>query len=354
MHGIGADRVAVTGAQCYDQWFRRQPARTRAEFCREVGLNPDRPFVLYVCSTMSPVPDPVEPFFVKRWVEALRGSGDPVLRNAGLLIRPHPERIKEWSGVSLEGIDNVVVRGRNPIDDLAKDDYFDSMYHSAAVVGVCTSAFIEAGIIGRPVLAILLPEYRLHQEVAHFRYLLNVEGGLLATSPSLDAHLAQLSAALAAPSGRDEQNRRFLTAFVRPAGLDQPATPVFVERVEQLAREGRRAPDSLPARPSLAHAMVARAAAAANDGPGRWLMMDAIDIARAKSEQEGERYKEEIARTRAKYQEAKRQKHEEAVRNSEDARRTKAWRKWRRGLSARKQVAKLKGELKQLIGARHQ
>ena len=366
MHGIGAERVAVTGAQCYDQWFTRQPARTRAEFCREVGLNPDRPFVLYVCSTMSPVPDPVEPVFVKRWVEGLRAGGDPVLRTAGVLIRPHPERVKEWTGISLEGFDNVAMRGSNPIDDAAKAEYFDSLYHSAAVVGLCTTAFIEAGIVGRPVLTMMLPEYRIHQEgMAHFRYLLNVEGGLLETSPSLEGHFSQLSAALTAPPERGERNRRFLTAFVRPAGLGQPATPAFVERVERLARAGGHASDvgriarsgpaeAMRTKPSFAQALVARAAVAANAGVGRWLMMDAIDMKRARSEEEGERYKQRLARTRADYHEAKRQKHDEAVRNSEDARRAKTWRKWRRGLSARKQVARLKGELKQLIGARHQ
>ena len=95
MHGLPAESIAVTGAQCYDQWFDRRPSRTREEFCRDVGLDPSRPFVLYVCSAMSPVPTPLEPQFVKDWVAALRTSGDPMLRDAGVLIRPHPERVKE-------------------------------------------------------------------------------------------------------------------------------------------------------------------------------------------------------------------------------------------------------------------
>jgi hypothetical protein len=42
------------------------------------------------------------------------------------------------------------------------------------------------------------------------------------------------------------------------------------------------------------------------------------------------------------------------VRATEEERRAKEWRKWRRGLSPRKQVARLKGGVKQLMGARHQ
>src|ERR1043166_5656672 len=33
MHGVPADRVLVTGAQCYDQWWNRAPSRSREAFC---------------------------------------------------------------------------------------------------------------------------------------------------------------------------------------------------------------------------------------------------------------------------------------------------------------------------------
>ena len=53
---------------------------------------------------------------------------------------------------------NVAVWGSSPVDAAGRDDYFDSLWHSTAVVGLNTSAFIEAGIVGRPVLTILLPK----------------------------------------------------------------------------------------------------------------------------------------------------------------------------------------------------
>ena len=47
------------------------------------------------------------------------------------------------------------------------------MYYSAAVVGLNTSAFIEAAVVGKPVLTITLPEIStFNQEgTLHFRYL---------------------------------------------------------------------------------------------------------------------------------------------------------------------------------------
>ena len=353
MHAIPADRVAITGAQCYDQWFARSPELSREEFCRTVGLRPDRPFVLYVCSAMSPSPDPVEPVFVKQWAEAIKASGDPVLREAGILVRPHPERLKEWQGVSLDGLDNVVVRGRNPIDRAAKAEYFDSLYHSAAVAGVCTSAFLEAAIVGRPVLTMLLPEFRIHQEgMAHFRYLMQIEDGLLEAAPTLDTHLRQLSAAIAAPAERGDRAARFLKAFVRPNGLDCAATPVFVEQVERLAAAGRHAPDPSLGGSPISRAFMSRVAESAHTRLGVWLLMDAIDQERAQSERESQRYKQEIEEKRLAYRRGKQQKRDETIRTTEGERREKEWRKWRRGLSARKQVARLKGGVKQLIGAR--
>jgi hypothetical protein len=274
MHGLPSDRIVVTGAQCYDQWFSRTPERSREEFCRAMGLREDRPFVLWVHSAMSPVPDPPEPVLVTQWLDALRSSHDARLRDLGVLVRPHPERLKEWAGVDLGRFDNVVFRGGNPIDARSKEDYFDALYYSRAVIGLVTSAFLEAAVVGRPVFTFTLPEYRVHQEeMLHFRYLTSVAGGLLSTAPDIPTHLAQLADAIAEPEGRDQRNRRFLTAFVRPAGLDVPATPAFVDAIERLHRNGTRGDPGLRG-DSWITPLVVAAAGAARTGVGRWLMLD--------------------------------------------------------------------------------
>ena len=52
LHRVRPETVAVTGSQVFDRWFDRGPSRTREEFCRTVGLPPDKPFVLYVGSSI--------------------------------------------------------------------------------------------------------------------------------------------------------------------------------------------------------------------------------------------------------------------------------------------------------------
>jgi hypothetical protein len=105
-----------------------------------------------------------EPAFVLDWIHALRSSPDPRLHDIGILVRPHPARLKEWSEVDLSGYRNVAFWGAHPVDAEAKDDYFDSMYYAAAVVGLNTSAFIEASVVGKPVHTVLLPEISTHNQ----------------------------------------------------------------------------------------------------------------------------------------------------------------------------------------------
>jgi hypothetical protein len=250
MHGVPADRVVVTGAQCYDQWWNRSPARSREEFSARVGLRPDRPFVLYVCSSLfRGTAD--EPTFVVQWIQALRASTDPRLKDIGILVRPHPARLKEWAQSDLSEYRNVAFWGAHPVDAEAKDDYFDSMYYASAVVGLNTSAFIEASVVGKPVHTVLLQEISTHNQegTLHFHYLLTVNGGLLRAARSLDEHVGLLADSLAGDGGGDPKAARFAEAFVRPFGASVPATPAFADAVERVVASP---PAAAPERGSLA------------------------------------------------------------------------------------------------------
>lgn len=236
MHGVPEERIVVTGAQCFDRWFGRGPTRVRAEFLRHVGLPEDRPYVLWVCSALLPG-SPPEPELVVRWAEHLRHSNDGRLRNVSILIRPHPSRIADWEGVDWRRFGNVALFGDNPIDENARDDYFDTLYHSAAVVGITTSAFIEAAIVDKPVMTIYFDEVaQEHAGSLHFQLLLNFAGGLMTTARTLDEHASQLASVVdGAPPALIERQRRFVHEFVRPLGLDVPATTVVADRLEEIA-----------------------------------------------------------------------------------------------------------------------
>lgn len=236
LHRVPADRIRTPGAQCFDEWFERQPS-SREAFCARVGLDPGSQYILWLCfSPLSKLGAPDEVGYVTQWLEAVRGSTDPVLAEAGVLIRPHPKRTAPWAEVSLDGLGEVVVWPREtrfPSDEASRAGFFDSIYHARAVVGLNTSAMIEAGIIGRPVLTILAEQYDACQkDTLHFGYLLDAGGGLVISSTSIDEHLGQLSAAMNTGEGVGEG---FVRAFVRPNGLALPVTPLVVDELESLA-----------------------------------------------------------------------------------------------------------------------
>ena len=81
-----------------------------------------------------------------------------------------------------------------PVDARSKGDYFDSLYHASATVGLNTSAMIEAAIFGRPVHTVLLPEFRdSHEGTVHFRYLLEGPDALLHATRTLDEHAREVA-----------------------------------------------------------------------------------------------------------------------------------------------------------------
>jgi hypothetical protein len=251
LHGVPEERIVVTGAQIYDHWFDWRPSSSREQFCHAIGLVPERPFLLYVCSALFKESGS-EWDLIEEWIGQLRSRGSQRLREAGILIRPHPKRLQTWRDEDharmrdLERLGNVAVWPRTDrrwgSDDWNRD-YYDSMYHSLAVVGVNTSALIESGIVGRPVYTILDPKVADSQtKTIHFHYLMDVNGGLLHVARSYDDHVSQLNELLDGGDARGEMGRQFIEAFVRPHGIDVPATPIFVSAVEDLAAMGRACP----------------------------------------------------------------------------------------------------------------
>ena len=243
LHGIRPGDVAITGAAAFDHWFDWRACTTREEFCRRVGLPCDRPYILYLCSSKFIAPEEVP--FVRRWAQQLRQSSSAALRDVGILVRPHPQNADQWAGADLSGLGDIAVwppEGAIPVDEASRSEYFDSMYHSAAVVGVNTTAEIESAILGRPVFTVLAPEFRDTQEgTLHFHHLRDVNGGLVHVAGDFAEHVAQLDSAVQAPNGGDGRCRRFVEAFVRPYGIDVPATPRLVDALEGLARRPARA-----------------------------------------------------------------------------------------------------------------
>ena len=236
LHGVRPQQVVVTGAQLFDRWFHAKPIRTRAEFCQRVGLDPTRRFVLYVGSSMFIAPDEIP--FVERWLAALRRA-EAGRTPASVLFRPHPANAEQWRALEVGPAGGTALWppiGTDPNAADFRSDFFESLYYSAAVVGINTSAQIEAAIVGRPVLTIHAPEFAHAQEgTLHFQHLVRADAGCVIEARTLEEHASQLLAALEDPSSAVERNQRFIASFIRPRNPNAPAVPAFVDAIGALA-----------------------------------------------------------------------------------------------------------------------
>jgi hypothetical protein len=233
LHGVDPNRVVVVGAAQWDRFFTLVPSEDRDAFCARHGFDPARPIVLYLGSTNTVTRD--EPAVIERWLEAIRG-GPPAVRDANVLIRSHPgasgwregtiDRVPRGPGVSLSV---PAAKGGQGL--------YDDLYHAAVVVGLNTSAQIEASILEKPVYTFSAGALAPGQEgTLHFYNLLEGHGGVVQFSETLDDHARRLDRGLAGDFDRDAI-RRFCESRVRPRGLDRPVSPILADEVVELSRD---------------------------------------------------------------------------------------------------------------------
>jgi hypothetical protein len=231
LHQIPAERVLSIGAPTFDYLFGARPTLSRVEFCEQAGLDPDRPYVLYLCSSVQISGN--ETSFVQEFLAGLQSN--PQTGNVNVMVRPYPMNAGIWDGISTS---NMVVWPRTdeaPDITSYKQNYFHSMYYSSLVVGVNTTAMIEAAIVDRPCVTILTDKYRATQfGRGHFHYL--VKGDFMELANGFD-HSTELVAKIL--GGNDEKagnRRRFVNYFIRPKGMDRGVATLFAQAVEWVAQ----------------------------------------------------------------------------------------------------------------------
>jgi FkbM family methyltransferase len=250
LHGFPSDRVIVVGAPRFDTFFSLRSGMNREQFHEPLKLDPQKPTLLYVCSSRF-VSESELPF-VRRWLNELRGAGSDLLRSCNVVVRPHPDipllppdcrmTRHRWPAMP-----NLIARTARPFDDdsravVLQTDFttpqglYESIAHSTAVVGLNTTAELEAGIVGRPVFTIVADDQVVdgQSSTIHFHYLTTEHGGFVSVAATFGHHVTQLEAALSKPPDV-AAIRAFIEAFLRPHGIDKPVAPLFAETLEGAA-----------------------------------------------------------------------------------------------------------------------
>jgi hypothetical protein len=243
LQGVPPERVSITGSTAFEHWATWEPSTTRKEFCGALGLAPEDPYLLYLGS--SPFIAPAEGEFLAEWSAAIRTSGN--LADAQILARPHPLNPFE---AQPPGVTIASPEPDDPSGEAARAAFFDAIHHSAAVVGILTSAMVEAAIIGRSVHTVLIKRYAATQRtLAHMRYLLPENGGMLVVAEDLPTHVRLLEDALA---GRGAvASEEFAASFMGRSTSGASAAARLADEVETLS--GAAVPDERsPARRAVA------------------------------------------------------------------------------------------------------
>jgi hypothetical protein len=231
LHDIPEEKIFVTGAPVFDFWFEMKPSLDRSTFCTKIRIDPNRPFVLYLCSSQFIAGN--ETLFVRELAGVL--AEHPRARGVSLVVRPHPLNALIWKGFEAtnvtiwpEKVEWVDVPG-------AKQEYYDTIFHSAAVLGVNTSAFLEAAILSKPCLTVVDEHYRAKQTgLGHFMHLL--DGDFLEIASSIPEAVSLVGEILNGSDAKREQRGRFVREFIRPWGMDRSASKIMAAAIEAVAR----------------------------------------------------------------------------------------------------------------------
>lgn len=240
LHRIPRDRIIVTGAQSFDRWFDRPRPDAIDAFRRNLGIDPSRRIVLLVGSSRNMAPGDSEVQFARRWIAALRASSDARVRDAFVVVRPHPGNTEPWREADLGDASALVYPTSYAsgilLSDADVETFWYSLLASDAVVGINTSAMIEAAIVRRPVFSIRDPAFaHSQQQTLHFAYLSAAAGGFTVVADDLREHVRQLEQLFDGGQPDLRQSDAFVARFVRPLGMTTDANTHLCDALERVA-----------------------------------------------------------------------------------------------------------------------
>jgi hypothetical protein len=247
--GYPPERVEAIGAPALDAYLADDGAWSRERLCRELGLDPARPILLFASlGQFNATIDETNPLEVLlRGIDSGEIPGEPQV-----VLRLHPASRKPYFAALTGRPDVIVSRYESYVPGLSWYPERREMIlagnlfrHADACISPGSTVTLECAIFDTPTLVPVFNEYmpeeyerffRAFWLERHFRML--VEEDLLILSRSAGELLAHVRRALAEPDRFRAERARIRERFLEP--LDGRATERFAQAILGCAGEGAR------------------------------------------------------------------------------------------------------------------
>jgi hypothetical protein len=230
IHDVPKETIRITGAPHLDTFFSLRPSKARSEVCAEMGC-PDAPYMVFLCSSRTIWENESSMAMAMADALARELSG----RAPTLVVRPHPTNPAPFKAFSHPGVVVYPKQGDQADSPESWQEYYDQLAGATCVFGLNTTAFLEAVVANRPCLTIVSEKYWPAQgRTGHFRHLL--KGDFLEVCRDMDDVAVHLRRILDGADERAAGRREFTRWFLRPCGMETPASGVVASVIETTAR----------------------------------------------------------------------------------------------------------------------
>jgi hypothetical protein len=220
LHEVPVNNIKVVGAQLFDKWLSK-----------EKDINPDKEikdmvgkkFILYLGSSSNIAID--ETSIIKKFKSQI-----PQHENIKIIFKPHPANYKIYKNINIDGV--VLLDEKYGLTESNKDvSNFECLVRNAKfVIGINTSGFFDAVIIGKKTYALISDAHSETQSLsAHFKLLSSY--GVIQEIRSYDDILSS--------KFDDEFNmkrKEFIVKFVRPNGIDVASGQTAAKYIQDLLK----------------------------------------------------------------------------------------------------------------------
>ena len=241
LHGHPRETIYMTGTPRFSHLFEdfdeKEDILSHGELCRQTGLDAEKPYILYVCSTFlvnsKRKKEIDEAIIIHEIVHAM--EADPRTQDVQMLVRPHPLNmgfIPKFLETKPQNVVVFPVNGEIPDTEEKIKRYNSSIYHARAVMGVNTTAYLEVAALDRPCITLYIEEFTETQQLPHFHHL--TDAGFLEIANGAGEAVGIVHDILEGADRLASQRREFVRDFLKPVGSDKPSDEYFADLIEKL------------------------------------------------------------------------------------------------------------------------